>query len=205
MVWLVTVKGVERRRKCRSWAERIMNRPVAPGEKWFFFKNNSNKDVNFFSPKSFCSAKELEKFLSSPSPRAIWLDSFWWIFHERYQVNANLISSLPGLSYFSKEQAPTSSMKPLWLCRAPLQPHLPSSPLPRPCLYPLCFSHCAMSCSPLGFRNRSLSRGWSPGRAQGGSRVRTSQPRLWALASTIGFYASIYFISLLKMSVLFHE
>ncbi|XP_044082448.1 protein FAM227A isoform X1 [Neovison vison] len=39
------------------------------------------------SGKSFCSDKELEKFLSSPSLRAIWLDSFWWIFHERYQPN----------------------------------------------------------------------------------------------------------------------
>ncbi|XP_040346755.1 protein FAM227A isoform X4 [Herpailurus yagouaroundi] len=40
---------------------------------------------NRLSGKSFCSDRELEKFLSSPSPRAIWLDSFWWIFHERYQ------------------------------------------------------------------------------------------------------------------------
>lgn len=104
----------------------------ACGSRWevVFFKTNSNKNVNFFFPKSFCSAKELEKFLSSPSPRAIWLDSFWWIFHERYQVNANLISSLPRLSYFSKEQAPASLMKPLWSCGAPLQPCLPSSPSP---------------------------------------------------------------------------
>lgn len=74
------------------------------------FKDNGNNNVNFvvvvvvvffFLPKSFCSDRELEKFLSSPSPRAIWLDSFWWIFHERYQVN--LRASLPCLSYFSME------------------------------------------------------------------------------------------------------
>ncbi|XP_012493433.1 PREDICTED: protein FAM227A [Propithecus coquereli] len=40
---------------------------------------------NTLSGKAFCSERELEKFLSSPSPRAMWLDSFWWIFHERYQ------------------------------------------------------------------------------------------------------------------------
>ncbi|XP_012590687.1 PREDICTED: protein FAM227A [Condylura cristata] len=42
---------------------------------------------NPMSGVSFCSERELEKFLSSPSPKAIWLDSFWWIFHERYQPN----------------------------------------------------------------------------------------------------------------------
>uniref|UniRef100_A0A2K6FQI9 Family with sequence similarity 227 member A n=1 Tax=Propithecus coquereli TaxID=379532 RepID=A0A2K6FQI9_PROCO len=47
---------------------------------------------NTLSGKAFCSERELEKFLSSPSPRAMWLDSFWWIFHERYQVNTNLIN-----------------------------------------------------------------------------------------------------------------
>ncbi|KAF3814406.1 hypothetical protein GH733_017564 [Mirounga leonina] len=43
---------------------------------------------------SFCSDRELEKFLSSPSPRAIWLDSFWWIFHERYQPNREIQNKL---------------------------------------------------------------------------------------------------------------
>ncbi|XP_031512161.1 protein FAM227A isoform X1 [Papio anubis] len=47
-----------------------------------------------FSGKHFCSGRELEKFLSSPSPRAIWLDSFWWIFHERYQPNKELQNNL---------------------------------------------------------------------------------------------------------------
>uniref|UniRef100_A0A2K5PIW9 Family with sequence similarity 227 member A n=1 Tax=Cebus imitator TaxID=2715852 RepID=A0A2K5PIW9_CEBIM len=42
----------------------------------------------------FCSGRELEKFLSSPSVRAIWLDSFWWIFHERYQPNKELQNNL---------------------------------------------------------------------------------------------------------------
>ncbi|GAB5574256.1 protein FAM227A isoform X3 [Prionailurus iriomotensis] len=44
--------------------------------------------------RSFCSDRELEKFLSSPSPRAIWLDSFWWIFHERYQPNKEIQNKL---------------------------------------------------------------------------------------------------------------
>ncbi|XP_077932761.1 protein FAM227A [Halichoerus grypus] len=49
---------------------------------------------NPLSGKSFCSDRELEKFLSSPSPRAIWLDSFWWIFHERYQPNKEIQNKL---------------------------------------------------------------------------------------------------------------
>uniref|UniRef100_A0A8C0JNF8 Family with sequence similarity 227 member A n=1 Tax=Canis lupus dingo TaxID=286419 RepID=A0A8C0JNF8_CANLU len=49
---------------------------------------------NRLSGKSFCSDKELEKFLSSPSPRAMWLDSFWWIFHERYQPNKEVQNKL---------------------------------------------------------------------------------------------------------------
>ncbi|XP_047407308.1 protein FAM227A isoform X2 [Sciurus carolinensis] len=49
-------------------------------------------EKNPFSGKSFCSESELEKFLSSPSPRAMWLDSFWWIFHERYQRLPSLLS-----------------------------------------------------------------------------------------------------------------
>ncbi|XP_006865328.1 PREDICTED: protein FAM227A [Chrysochloris asiatica] len=47
-------------------------------------------EKNPLSGKSFCIDKELEKFLSSPYPRAMLLDSFWWIFHERYQPNKEL-------------------------------------------------------------------------------------------------------------------
>uniref|UniRef100_A0A8C0VVJ7 Protein FAM227A n=1 Tax=Castor canadensis TaxID=51338 RepID=A0A8C0VVJ7_CASCN len=51
-------------------------------------------EKNPYSGKSFCSDKELEKFLSSPFPRAIWLDSFWWIFHNRYQPNKEIQNKL---------------------------------------------------------------------------------------------------------------
>ncbi|XP_049550898.1 protein FAM227A [Orcinus orca] len=47
---------------------------------------------NPLSGKSFCSDRELEQFLCSPSVRAMWLDSFWWIFHERYQRLPSLLS-----------------------------------------------------------------------------------------------------------------
>ncbi|XP_029811146.1 protein FAM227A isoform X2 [Suricata suricatta] len=49
---------------------------------------------NRLSGKSFCSDRELKKFLSSPSPRAMWLDSFWWIFHERYQPDKEIQNKL---------------------------------------------------------------------------------------------------------------
>uniref|UniRef100_A0A8D0V9G4 Family with sequence similarity 227 member A n=1 Tax=Sus scrofa TaxID=9823 RepID=A0A8D0V9G4_PIG len=49
---------------------------------------------NPLSGKSFCSDREFEKFLFSPSLRAIWLDSFWWIFHERYQPKKEIQSKL---------------------------------------------------------------------------------------------------------------
>eukprot|EP00070_Physeter_catodon_P021462 XP_023982905.2 protein FAM227A [Physeter catodon] len=49
---------------------------------------------NPLSGKSFCSDRELQQFLSSPSVRAIWLDSFWWIFHERYQPKKEVQSKL---------------------------------------------------------------------------------------------------------------
>ncbi|KAG8511171.1 Protein FAM227A, partial [Galemys pyrenaicus] len=49
---------------------------------------------NPMSGVSFCSERELEKFFSSPSPKAIWLDSFWWIFHERYQPNKEVQNKL---------------------------------------------------------------------------------------------------------------
>ncbi|XP_058529632.1 protein FAM227A [Ochotona princeps] len=42
---------------------------------------------NPVSGKSFCSDKELKKFLSAPLLKSLWLDSFWWLFHERYQPN----------------------------------------------------------------------------------------------------------------------
>ncbi|XP_011352690.1 protein FAM227A [Pteropus vampyrus] len=44
--------------------------------------------------KSFCTDRELEKFFCSPSLTAIWLDSFWWIFHERYQPNKEIQNEL---------------------------------------------------------------------------------------------------------------
>ncbi|KAM6162609.1 protein FAM227A [Erethizon dorsatum] len=47
-------------------------------------------EKNPLSGKSLCSDTELEKFLSSPSARAMWLDSFWWLFHERYQPNKEI-------------------------------------------------------------------------------------------------------------------
>uniref|UniRef100_A0A8D2KP49 Family with sequence similarity 227 member A n=1 Tax=Urocitellus parryii TaxID=9999 RepID=A0A8D2KP49_UROPR len=51
-------------------------------------------EKNTLSGKSFCSESELEKFLSSPSPRTLWLDSFWWMFHERYQPNKEVQNRL---------------------------------------------------------------------------------------------------------------
>lgn len=77
------------------------------GSRWNFFKRIIIATTIMwilFLFKSFCSERELEKFLSSPTLTAIWLDSFWWIFHERYKVNASLIASLPCLSYFSMAQ-----------------------------------------------------------------------------------------------------
>ncbi|XP_055458941.1 protein FAM227A [Psammomys obesus] len=56
--------------------------------------NVIRSEKNTLSGKCFCSDRELEKFLSAPSPSAIWLDSFWWIFHERYQPNKEIQSKL---------------------------------------------------------------------------------------------------------------
>uniref|UniRef100_A0A671DUF6 Family with sequence similarity 227 member A n=1 Tax=Rhinolophus ferrumequinum TaxID=59479 RepID=A0A671DUF6_RHIFE len=56
--------------------------------------NVVRSERNPVTGKSFCSDKELEKFLSSPSLAAIWLDSFWWIFHERYQPNREIQNKL---------------------------------------------------------------------------------------------------------------
>ncbi|XP_023574714.1 protein FAM227A [Octodon degus] len=51
-------------------------------------------EKNPLSGKSLCSDTELEKFLSSPPARTIWLDSFWWLFHERYQPNKEVQNKL---------------------------------------------------------------------------------------------------------------
>ncbi|XP_005379319.1 PREDICTED: protein FAM227A isoform X2 [Chinchilla lanigera] len=51
-------------------------------------------EKNPLSGKSLCSATELEKFLSSPFAQAMWLDSFWWIFHKRYQPNKEIQNKL---------------------------------------------------------------------------------------------------------------
>ncbi|XP_051045359.1 protein FAM227A [Phodopus roborovskii] len=56
--------------------------------------NVIRSEKNPLSGKSYCSDRELEKFLSSPSLSAIWLDSFWWIFHERYKPNKEIQSKL---------------------------------------------------------------------------------------------------------------
>lgn len=46
------------------------------------------------SGKSYCLDRELEKFLCSPFLMAIWLDSFWWLFHERYQPDREIQKKL---------------------------------------------------------------------------------------------------------------
>ncbi|XP_048211303.1 protein FAM227A isoform X1 [Perognathus longimembris pacificus] len=51
-------------------------------------------EKNRLSGKCFCSDIELERFLTSRFPKAIWLDSFWWIFHERYQPNKEIQNQL---------------------------------------------------------------------------------------------------------------
>ncbi|XP_040610068.1 LOW QUALITY PROTEIN: protein FAM227A [Mesocricetus auratus] len=56
--------------------------------------NVIRSEKNPLSGKSYCSDRELEKFLSSPCLSAIWLDSFWWIFHERYQPNKEIQNKL---------------------------------------------------------------------------------------------------------------
>ncbi|XP_041528481.1 protein FAM227A [Microtus oregoni] len=56
--------------------------------------NVIRSEKNPFSGKSYCLDRELEKFLSSPSLSAIWLDSFWWLFHERYQPNKEIQNKL---------------------------------------------------------------------------------------------------------------
>ncbi|XP_051015949.1 protein FAM227A [Acomys russatus] len=56
--------------------------------------NVIRSEKNTLSGKSFCSDRELEKFLTAPFPSAIWLDSFWWIFHDRYQPNKEIQNKL---------------------------------------------------------------------------------------------------------------
>ncbi|XP_059536855.1 protein FAM227A [Myotis daubentonii] len=56
--------------------------------------NVVRSERNPFTGKFFCSHRDLEKFLSSPPVRAMWLDSFWWIFHERYQRNREVQNKL---------------------------------------------------------------------------------------------------------------
>ncbi|ERE82464.1 hypothetical protein H671_2g7411 [Cricetulus griseus] len=56
--------------------------------------NVIRSEKNPLSGKSYCSDRELEKFLSSPFFSAMWLDSFWWIFHERYQPKKEIQNKL---------------------------------------------------------------------------------------------------------------
>ncbi|XP_049628430.1 protein FAM227A [Suncus etruscus] len=44
--------------------------------------------------KTFCDEKELEKFFFSPLVKAIWLDCFWWVFHERYKPDKEIQNKL---------------------------------------------------------------------------------------------------------------
>lgn len=138
--------------------------------------------------QSFCSGRELEKFLSSPSVRAIWLDSFWWIFHERYQVNANLVASLSLLIFLWDKPQPLFFSFQSWPLShglsAPLIPQTthgscltchphPSPPMPSPDT--LGWKHCTMPAATLSFRNWPVM--WLiKGRAE--SKVRTSWLRV---------------------------
>ncbi|XP_075409681.1 protein FAM227A [Tenrec ecaudatus] len=56
--------------------------------------NVIRSERNPSSGKFFCEKKQVQKFLSSPCQRAILLDSFWWIFHERYQPNKDFQKKL---------------------------------------------------------------------------------------------------------------
>ncbi|XP_045443372.1 protein FAM227A [Pipistrellus kuhlii] len=56
--------------------------------------NVVRSERSLLTGRFFCSLKDLETFLSSPPIRAIWLDSFWWIFHERYQQNKEIQNKL---------------------------------------------------------------------------------------------------------------
>lgn len=127
--------------------------------------------------KSFCSDKELEQFLCSPSVRAMWLDSFWWIFHERYQVNANPMASLPHLSYFSVAQTPASLT---WAVSPSDSTDRPGSlichtlSLPHPCLVHALWAVniAPRPAAPQSIKNWSVSHGWS----MAGQRVKSGPP-----------------------------
>ncbi|XP_021072909.1 protein FAM227A [Mus pahari] len=56
--------------------------------------NVIRSEKNPLSGKSYCSDRELEKFLCSPFLAAMWLDSFWWLFHERYQPDKEIQKKL---------------------------------------------------------------------------------------------------------------
>nr|XP_020838277.1 protein FAM227A isoform X2 [Phascolarctos cinereus] len=45
---------------------------------------------NPISGKAFCAPEEMNKFFASPFSKAIVLDCFWWIFHERYDPNKEI-------------------------------------------------------------------------------------------------------------------
>ncbi|XP_044535568.1 protein FAM227A [Gracilinanus agilis] len=44
--------------------------------------------------KAFCAPLEMAKFFTSPYSKAIVLDCFWWIFHERYEPNKEIQKKL---------------------------------------------------------------------------------------------------------------
>lgn len=162
--------------------------------------------------KSFCSDRELENFFSSPSPRAIWLDSFWWLFHERYQVNANPVDSLLCLSCFSMEQIPASLTWAISFSDSMGRPcsfichPFASPPTPRPAPCALAMTQCLAA--PLSLRSWSMSRGWS----RAGPRVKSGPPGLGLrcflqhFACMYMFYKSYklvyYFINNMKLNTL---
>ncbi|XP_007503256.2 protein FAM227A [Monodelphis domestica] len=49
---------------------------------------------NSITGKTFCAPLEMAKFFSSPYSKAIILDCFWWIFHERYEPNKEIQKKL---------------------------------------------------------------------------------------------------------------
>ncbi|XP_068938245.1 protein FAM227A isoform X1 [Petaurus breviceps papuanus] len=45
---------------------------------------------NTISGKAFCAPEEMTRFFTSPFSKAIVLDCFWWIFHERYDPDKEI-------------------------------------------------------------------------------------------------------------------
>ena len=134
--------------------------------------------------QSFCSGRELEKFLSSPSVRAIWLDSFWWIFHERYQVNANLVASLSLLIFLWDKPQPlffilnpglfNMGYQPLWFHRPPMDHASPVTLiLPHPCLLQTPW---AGNIAPRLQQPWALGTGPSCGWSRAGQRAKSGPP-----------------------------